>query len=136
MISQISEMHPKELGSSLKILIIASQFRDEIPWLYDVAVETYRKVESGAADRMDAVRRLVQIFEMTMHHPFWRETRFRSKERGFHFEEGLDYAMHSLMRLSSELESKFEESSNLEEARAGSKTIEATKRLRRPPSKD
>jgi hypothetical protein len=107
MIDEIMGMHSKEVGSSLKILIIASQFREEIPWLYDVAAETYRKVESGASDRIEAVRRLLQIFEMTMHHPFWREMRFRSKERGFHFEESLDYAMHSLMRLSSELESDF-----------------------------
>lgn len=135
MIDDIWEMHPKEFGSALKILIIASQFRDEIPWLYDVAVETYRKVESNTADRLDAVRRLVQIFEMTMHHPFWREMRFRSKERGFHFEEGLDYALHSLMRLSSELESDFENSSVPDDETSASKSIVVRKRLRRPPTK-
>jgi hypothetical protein len=135
MIEDVVEMHPKEIGSSLKILMIASQFRDEIPWLYDVAVETYRKVESGAADRVEAVRRLVQIFEMTMHHPFWREMRFRSKERGFHFEEGLDYAMHSLMRLSSELESDFENRSSPVDNASQATAVEPPKRVRRTTTK-
>lgn len=108
MMGDFLEMHPKEMGASFKILVIASQFRDEIPWLYDVAVETYRKVESGTPGRAEAVGRLVQFFEMTLHHPMWREIRFRSKERGFHFEESIDFAMHSLMRLSSELESDFD----------------------------
>ena len=135
MIEDVMEMHPKENGSSLKILMIASQFRDEIPWLYDVAVETYRKVESGAPDSVDAVRRLVQIFEMTMHHPFWREMRFRSKERDFHFEEGLDFAMHSLMRLSSELESTLESRSIPAGETSEAKAINPPKRIRRAPAK-
>jgi hypothetical protein len=135
MIDDVLEMHPKEIGSSLKILMIASQFRDEIPWLYDVAVETYRKVESGASDRIASVRRLVQIFEMTVHHPFWREMRFRSKERGFQFEEGLDYAMHSLMRLSSELESDFENRTMPEDKVSDAQAIDPPKRVRRTPNK-
>lgn len=110
MIEEISEMHPKEFGGSLKILAIANQFRDEIPWLYDVAVETYRKVESGSEDRHEAVRKFLSIVEMTTHHPFWREMRFRSKGRGYHFEEALDYAVHSLIRFSSELEEDLEKS--------------------------
>jgi hypothetical protein len=136
MIEDMLEMDGKGLGSPLKILIIASQFRDEIPWLYDVAVETYRKVESGAPDRLDAVRKLIQIFKMTMHHPFWREMRFRSKERGYHFEEGLDFAMHSMMRLSSELESDFDRSGASENIGGASKPIVARKRQKRATLKE
>ena len=130
MIDEISEMHPKEFGSSLKILAIASQFRDEIPWLYDVAVETYRKVEYGSENKYEAVKKLVAIVEMTAHHPFWREMRFRTKERGYHFEEALDYAMHSLMRLSSELENDLDNNTILSPLNINTKEISRKRRLR------
>lgn len=136
MVDDILGMHSKETGSALKVLIISSQFKEEIPWLYDVAVETYRKIETGAKDRSESVRKLIQLFEMIMHHPYWRELRFRSKERGYHFEESLDYAMHSLMRLSSELESEVEDISSIDEEGLSSKTFASTKRLRRPPAKE
>jgi hypothetical protein len=135
MMEDLDEMHPKEIGKSLKILIVASQFRDELPWLYDVAVETYRKVESGASDKSEAVRRLVQIFEMTTHHPLWRELGYRSKERGFHFEESLNFAMHSLMRLSSELEDDLISRSEAIVLAETVNMIDPPKRVRRPPSK-
>jgi hypothetical protein len=135
MIDDMLEMHPKDVGISLKILIVASQFRDEIPWLYDVAVETYRKLESGASNRNEAVKRFVSIFEMTMHHPFWREMRFRSKDRDFNFREGMDFAMHSLMRLSSELENEFIDEGGSGEPPSAIKELESRKRTRRPPTK-
>jgi hypothetical protein len=130
MIDEIVNMHPKEIGSSLKILIIASQFRDDMPWLYDVAAETYRKVESGAANRIEAVRRLVQIFKMAMHHPFSREMRFRSKEQGFHFEESLDFAMHALIELTSELEKDYADQSMSNVSLDDLKTVAERERAR------
>lgn len=108
MMDDLLHMGAKEFGDSIGILIAASQIRDEIPWLYDVAVETYRKVESGAADRVESVKRLMNIFEVTIHHPLFREMRFRSKDRSFQLEESMDFARHSLMRLLSRLEDQFE----------------------------
>jgi hypothetical protein len=131
MIDEISEMGAREVGGALKIVMIASQFRDEVPWLYDVAVETYRKVESGAEDRAQAVRRLVHIFELTMHHPLWREMRFRSKERGYHFEESLDFAMHSLMEVSSDLESEFAAQTKSNAPKQAAESVNPPKRARR-----
>ena len=131
LIDEISERGPKEIGSALKIMMIASQFRDEIPWLYDVSVETYRKVDSRADDRAIAVRRLIHLFEITIHHPFWREMHFRSKERGFHFEESLDFALHSLIQLSADLESEFTAQVKSSPSEETAKAVDPPKRLRR-----
>lgn len=105
MMDEFMHIGAKELGDSVAILVAASQFRDEFPWLYDVATETFRKVESNADDKVEAVQRLMRIFEWTMHHPFFREMNGRSKERSFAFEEGLDFAMHTLGKIASKLES-------------------------------
>lgn len=129
MIQEVMEIHSKEVGNSLKILMIVSLFRDEIPLIYDIGVETSRKVEAGRTDSIDAVRRLIQTFKVVMQYPFWREMRFRSKDRGFHLEYGLEFAIDSLVRLSSELENTFESQSNLDDATLDSKAINLTKRV-------
>lgn len=127
----IAEMHPEQFGTALKILMIASQFRDELPWFYEVAADTYRKIESGSPDSRDSVKRLIIILEMMMHHPFWREMRYRSKERGIVLEEGLEYAIHSLISLSADLTESVEFSSVTTEQATESNSIVPNRRARR-----
>jgi hypothetical protein len=135
MMDEVFEMEGREAAAPLRILLIASQFRDELPWLYDIAAETYRKVESGSPDRLDATHSLLRVFEMVLHHPYWREYRFRSKERGYVLEENLELAMRSLMQLSADLETELHEQDRSVEAKTTSKPIEVRKRIRKPPKK-
>jgi hypothetical protein len=61
------------------ILLAASMARDELPWLYEIALELYRAIKSGdtqAAER--EIKRLRHLPEMLMHGPFIEE--FVSKE--------------------------------------------------------
>lgn len=106
MMDEFIHVGAKELGDSVAILFAASQFRDEFPWLYDIAVETFRKVEANSEDKIVAVQKLSRIFEWTMRHPYFRDMNIRSKERMFAFEESLDFAMHSLSKLASRLENE------------------------------
>lgn len=46
-------------GDPLRLLIIASMFRDEVPWLYELAMEAYRAANGGSPHRArTAVKRL------------------------------------------------------------------------------
>lgn len=104
MLDELAHMGSKELGESISILIFASQFREDIPWLYEVAAETYRKVESRASDREQSVKRLMRVFDMAVHHPMMREMRYGSKERGIHWEESAHLMERSLDRLLSRMQ--------------------------------
>jgi hypothetical protein len=35
-------------GDPIGLLILASSFRDEAPWIYELALETYRRIQSGS----------------------------------------------------------------------------------------
>jgi hypothetical protein len=52
------------------ILILASLFRDDAPWLYELAVEAYRAIVGNRRDRKRKVERLLRSLDMTMHGPF------------------------------------------------------------------
>jgi TIR domain len=135
MVDELFEMNSKEFGSSLKILIIASEFREDVPWLYDIALETHRKIDSGSPDSLGSLRKLVKIFDMMMHSEFSMEMRFRNKERGFRFEESLHFAMRSLGQLSMELENQYASVRSEVEDNAQPQTVNvARQRTRREPS--
>lgn len=131
MVDEVLEVAGEYATPSLKVLMIASQFRDELPWIYDVAAEAYRKIEAGHEDGVDQIHKLIRILQMVIHHPYWREMRFSSKGRGFALDENLDLAIHSLMRLSSELESELHKVRS-EEAEARSQSAKSGGRL--PPA--
>ncbi len=45
-------------------------FRDEIPWLYDIGMETYRAMKSGNAKQADAaLREFQKLVDLTMRGP-------------------------------------------------------------------
>lgn len=60
-----------EYGGPNGILLAASLFREEMPWLYELAMEVYRAVKSGDAEsaRME-ISRLRQLSERMMHSPY------------------------------------------------------------------
>lgn len=94
----IEEMHMMGMKSPphLSVLILASFLRDEIPWLYDLALDVYRSsLENRLPKAREALRRFEEAIEFSMHHPMMEEVFMGSKE-GHMMIRGLQ---HSLERL-------------------------------------
>ncbi len=70
-----------EPGDPVAILMAASIVRDDLPWLYELAMEVYRAVKGGNADTIEReLTRLRRFSEMMMHGPFMEEFGFGGKE--------------------------------------------------------
>lgn len=53
------------------ILVLASTFRDDIPWLYELGMEAYRHLSAGhVAEGQEALRRFAEACDMLRHGPF------------------------------------------------------------------
>lgn len=76
-------MHMGPMGSSagIEVLMIASFFRESMPWIYEIGVEAYRTMSRrpGPAAR-EALQEFRRIIDMSFHHPMARELFGRSKE--------------------------------------------------------
>ncbi len=70
-----------EPGDPVVILMAASMIRDEVPWLYELAMEVYRaaKSENPAAIKREAVR-LQRFSEFVMHGPFMEELGYNGED--------------------------------------------------------
>jgi hypothetical protein len=88
-----------ESGDPVAILMAASLVRDDIPWLYELAMEVYRAVKgenSQAIEReMDRLRRFSEVM---MHGPLMEEFGFASKEFHMFAMEFPRMLEHILMR--------------------------------------
>lgn len=74
-------MHMRGDGDPVGILMAASVVRDELPWLYELAMEVYRAVRSGNIEAIEAeMARLRDFSEVMMHGPFMHEMGFGDKE--------------------------------------------------------
>lgn len=64
-----------ESDDPVGILIAASMVRDELPWFYEVALETYRALKSGNThDAERQIKRLRRLPEIFMRGPFMEES--------------------------------------------------------------
>jgi hypothetical protein len=55
------------------LLVLASVFKDDVPWLYEAAVQTYNTFSAGPGNgRAGALRRYSRICEMAANHPMFR----------------------------------------------------------------
>jgi hypothetical protein len=81
MLRELLHMGPGETPG-LGILMVASVFRDWMPWIYELGVELYRMIRENA-DRAD-IQRMAHEFrravEFSVHGPFAREFARGSKE--------------------------------------------------------
>jgi hypothetical protein len=63
------------------ILMAASLVRDDMPWLYELAMEVYRAVKAGNLEAIEReMKRLRRFSEMMIHGPFMEEFVSGSKE--------------------------------------------------------
>ncbi|GGA16447.1 toll/interleukin-1 receptor domain-containing protein [Dyella nitratireducens] len=74
MLREFSHMFSEKRGDPISILMIASIFREDIPWLYEIGVDAYRHASGGnrsAASK--AVHRFLRAIEAVRHSPFIEE---------------------------------------------------------------
>lgn len=58
----------------IQILIVASLFRDDAPWIYELALDAHRAVRSGTREEgHKSMRRFLDAFEMLQRGPFSEE---------------------------------------------------------------
>lgn len=101
MVHELSRMLGKKRGDPIALLIVASIFRDDMPWMYELGIEAYRMAKDGTPEEAVAARRQFQkAAEFMRHGPF------RSKESGFD-SKMMHMMMHDLDHLL-EIESEAE----------------------------
>jgi hypothetical protein len=70
-----------EPGDPVGILMAASLVRDDMPWLYELAMEVYRAVKAGNTEAIEhEMKRIVRFSEGIMRGPFMEELGYGSKE--------------------------------------------------------
>jgi hypothetical protein len=63
------------------ILVMASMVRDELPWLYEIAVDAYRAVNNGMPSDVEReIGRLRRVTDFMMQGPFMGDFGMGSKE--------------------------------------------------------
>lgn len=71
----------KRPDPALGMLMIASFFRDDAPWLYELGLEAYRAVKSGSPRKgRDAIRTFKHVAEFTAQGPLMEELGMASKD--------------------------------------------------------
>lgn len=81
------------------LFFITSQFRDDVPRLYDLSVEINRQLNVGDPRAIDTIMSLDRMMDMFMRHPMFREFGYRSKENFFDFDEVIYVVQKILSRL-------------------------------------
>ncbi|MBK9948605.1 MAG: hypothetical protein IPP12_15660 [Nitrospira sp.] len=88
-----------EPGDPVAILMVASLVRDDMPWLYELAMEVYRAVKAGDVECIEReMQRLHRFSEMIMRGPFMEEFGFVGKESHMFAMEFPRILEHSLRR--------------------------------------
>ena len=88
MVHELSHMLGEKPGDPIGLLVLASMFRDEMPWLYELGLEAYRTARSGKPEEAMAARKRFQKTAELM-----RRGPFPPEEMGFD-----PRMMHMLLR--------------------------------------
>jgi hypothetical protein len=91
----------RDMPEGMQLVILASQFRDDFPWLYEMAFEAYRKISAKESGAMEALSVFEKMLHVTMEHPLFRELMYRSKDRAFEFEETMSMLRDFITRFRS-----------------------------------
>ncbi|MDE1943590.1 MAG: hypothetical protein KGI47_10680 [Betaproteobacteria bacterium] len=98
MLRELMQGTPRS-SPALGVLIVASMFRDSMPWLYELGMELYRMAKSGNhADIQQAAEEFRHAAEFAFHGPLGREFFGRSKEM-FIFMEEIDPLLDRALKL-------------------------------------
>jgi hypothetical protein len=78
---ELAHGHGRDMPAGVRLLIAASQFKDEIPWLYEMTLEAYQYMTSGDLAAGDSLQRLDQAFRATFKDPSMIEYAFGTTRR-------------------------------------------------------
>lgn len=71
MIQELSRMIADRPNDPISLLLVASMFREDLPWLYELGLEAYRAARTGTSDEaLLARRRFQRAADMLDHGPF------------------------------------------------------------------
>jgi TIR domain len=74
MLHELSRVLGSKRGDPIGLLIVASIFREDAPWMYELALEAYRMARDGSADdALVARRRFLKAAEHLRREPFGHE---------------------------------------------------------------
>jgi TIR domain-containing protein len=74
MVHELSRMMAHE-GDPISVLIVASMFRDDMPWLYELGMDAYRIAQQGSFDQTRAaLERFRRAFHMMQRGPFLKDS--------------------------------------------------------------
>jgi len=86
-------------GDPVAILMAASLVRDDMPWLYELAMEVYRAVKTENSDAIEReIKRLRRFSELMVRGPFMEELGIGSKESHMFAMEFPHLLEHTLRR--------------------------------------
>lgn len=89
----------REMPPGVQLLIVAGQFKDDFPWLYDMASDIYRRLNVRPASAYDAIAMFEHTFSMTLRHPAFREFTYRSRDRIYDIDEMISLMREAIARL-------------------------------------
>lgn len=70
MLRELEHFVGDDPNDPIGILILVSPLRDDLPWLYEMAVDAYRAISERRRNSLRSVNRLLRALEMTLHGPF------------------------------------------------------------------
>jgi len=86
MVHELGHMLSERPGDPVNLLIAASTFRDDVPWLYELGMDAFRQATTKNSDSAkSAIKRFVRALELARHGPFGAE------------ELGIDSKMHHML---------------------------------------
>ena len=97
----IEEMMHMSKNRYIGIMMALSFFREPMPWLYEMGMETIRTIKTGKtkAEKKRAFSEFQEIVEMSTHHPMMREFFMDSKDDYMLFRELPEMLLKMLDRL-------------------------------------
>lgn len=74
MLRDLGKMITDKRGDAISIMMVASIFRDDLPWLYELGMEAYRQAANGGSVKArEAIGKFMRAIELTQHGPFYHE---------------------------------------------------------------
>jgi len=71
MLKDLSHVIADKSGDPIGILLVASYFKDDFPWLYEIGSEAYRSIKSGnKAEAKRDLLRFIKTLDVTFEGPF------------------------------------------------------------------
>jgi len=99
----LDEMMHMTKDENLGFLMALSVFKNDLPWIYDIGVETIKKIKEAKTtkEKEIAVMDFERILQISIHNPYFEETMMRNKEDHRIFRELphiLERALHRMIK--------------------------------------